>query len=77
MMNIKLKSIFSSETKSRRVNKTREATSMKVGPTCHRGRSADLACRSADLAWAHLLAPSSHNPPLPPRFHLIHCFKSV
>jgi hypothetical protein len=76
-MNNGLKSIFFGETKSRRIHKTQEATSMKVGPTCHRGRSADLACRSADLAWAHLSVPSSHNPPSPPRFYLIHCLKSV
>jgi hypothetical protein len=43
IMNVRLKSIFSSETKSRRIHKTREATSTKVGPTCHRGRSANLA----------------------------------
>jgi hypothetical protein len=56
IMDVGLKSIFSDETKPRRIHKTREATSTNVGPTCHRGRSADLACRSADLAWAHLLA---------------------
>jgi hypothetical protein len=42
-MNVRLKSIFFSETKSRRIHKTREAMSTKVGPTYHRGRSADLS----------------------------------
>jgi hypothetical protein len=77
IMNVRLKTIFSGETKSRRIHKTREATSTKVGPTCHRGRSADLACRSADLAWAHLSVSSSHNPPPPLRFYLVYCFKLV
>jgi hypothetical protein len=43
IMNVGPKSIFFGETKSRRIHKTREAMTTKVGPTCHRGRSTDLA----------------------------------
>jgi hypothetical protein len=76
-MNVGLKSIFSDETKSRRIHKTQESMTTKVGPTCHRGRSVDLAYRLAGLTWAHLSAPSSHNPPPPLKFYLIYCFKLV